>query len=102
MEPVLISIAGALAVSIISGVVISLLRRKWRKNDANTEKELVESENRLKKIEEDLIKLRKHVWRLEKNATITSKIVDDQTEKYHPELVSSLQDITNELLKESE
>ena len=93
MEPIILPIIVGVVISIISGGVIAFLKRRWK----NTEiKENISKENT-----EAIRDIQKAIWRLNKTVLIMAKLQDDQTEKNHPELTSSLEDIASELLKES-
>ena len=97
MDPITIGVVVGVAVSVVSGIIIGLLNRRWKKKDDKKAKE----EADYKMIKEQIELLRKSVWRLNKTLLIMAKLLDDQMEKSHPELNSTLEDITSELLKES-
>jgi len=80
-------------ISLMSGIVLALLRRGWVNKDKN---EKIEKEMR-----EKINELQKSLWRIEKTVLIMAKILDEQTEKEHPALMSNLEDIAKELLGES-
>lgn len=87
------AIITGLTVTIISGIVLSMMKRKWQTNDKDEARETAES-LAIKDIQ-------KSIWRLNKTVIIMAKIIDDQTSKVHSELSSSLEDIATELLKET-
>jgi len=94
MDPVTSAIVAGVAVSIISGLVLSYMKRRWQKQDMKDAK---------KTDHDDAIKdLQRSIWRLNKTVLIMAKIIDDQTAKVHQELSSSLEDIATELLRESD
>jgi len=47
---------------------------------------------------DDVMDLRKAVWRLNKTVVIMAKILDSMSKKTHPELESELEEIARELL----
>lgn len=87
MDPISAAIIGGLAVSLVSGVIFRLIHRKLQKNDENA---IVAKD------------IQKNLWRLNKTVLIMARMIDEQTAKVHSELNSSLEDIANELLKESD
>jgi hypothetical protein len=104
-DPISASIITGLVISIISGAVLAWQKRRWEIQDIKRTTKTEETEKfdeRIKKIEEMASSIQKAIWRLNKISIIQAKILDDQTEKLHPELASSLEDITSELLKESD
>ncbi len=53
------------------------------------------------KYEKEQAEHRRAIWRINKTLIIFAKIIDAQTEKVHPEITTQLEDITEELLEES-
>lgn len=104
MDPITIAIVTGISISVVSASVIGLLKRKWKKKDDKKAKE--EAGKAKEKAGYDEIKnqielLRKAIWRVNKTIVIMAKMLDDQTEKTHPELNPMLEEIADELLKES-
>ena len=97
MDPITIAVLSGVAVSVVSGIIIGFLNRRWKKKDDKKAKEMADYEEIKKQIE----LLRKAFWRVSKTVVIMAKILDDQTEKNHPELNPMLEEITEELLNES-
>lgn len=92
MELMIISsVITGLTVSIVSGILMALLKRNWDKNDAK--------QAEIEKLKTEIAMLRKCVWRLNKTVLIFGKTADDQIKKLHPELTSNLEDIASELLE---
>ena len=105
IDPLTSSIITGIAVSLFAGIILALLRRRWQNIDRkrrSKEKAILEKElkEELKSEEDEFVK--KSIWRLNKTVLIMAKIIDDQTEKAHGELNSSLEDIATELLKETD
>lgn len=91
VDPITAAVVTGIAVSLVSGIIITLIKRKFKKND---KKDIKKDE------EEEIIKdIQKNLWRLNKTVLIMAKMIDDQTEKVHSELNSSLTDIATELLE---
>jgi phosphate/sulfate permease len=88
------AIISGLVVSLLAGIIISLLRRRWHNID--------KKEKLYKDRDDELADILKSIWRLNKTVLIMAKIIDDQTEKAHGDLNSSLEDIATELLSESD
>jgi len=98
MEPIFASIITGIVITVVGGIVVAFLKRKWSKCDHNKldeEKKITEQYQAVKSME-------KSIWRLNKTVLIMAKIIDDQTTKNHPDLTSSLEDIATELLKETD
>jgi len=55
-----------------------------------------------KKHLDDVLDLRKAVWRLNKTVVIMAKILDSVSKKTHPELQTELEEIARELLSTSD
>lgn len=96
-------ITAGLTVALVSGGILALVRRRWEIADIKSkarkeERDIVESE--IKKLKENHQTMIKSIWRLNKTIVIMAKIIDDQTAKVHSELISSLEDIAHELLRE--
>lgn len=98
MEPIIASIITGLIISVIGGVIIAYLKRKWSKKDKIEMKQTKQENEQYEAIQ----KMERSIWRLNKTVLIMAKIIDDQTARNHPELTSSLEDIASELLKESD
>ena len=96
MDPVTVVIVTGISVSVISAIIIGFLNRRWKKKDEKKAKETKEWEE----IKQQIGLLRKAVWRISKTIVIMAKMMDDQTEKTHPELNPVIEEIANELLKE--
>lgn len=95
-DPVLAGIIVGLIVSLVSATILGIARFKYNKK-------IKEKEAESKRIEDlcnEQQKTRKAVWRLNKTVVIIAKLIDEQTKKSHPELVSDLESITEELLKD--
>jgi uncharacterized membrane-anchored protein YhcB (DUF1043 family) len=90
---ILATLMSGVFVSIMSGIVIMLVKRGWTKKEAEL--------NRIKDLENQLDEVRKSLWTIKKTLLISAKILDEQTEREHPELSSNLEDIASELLGES-
>lgn len=108
MDPITVAIVTGISVSIISGIIIGFLNRRWKIKDAKKaqERKIKDAKKAQEKADYDEIKkqielLRKAFWRSSKALIIMAKILDDQTEKSHPELNPALEEIVDELLKES-
>lgn len=97
MDPITIAIVTGISVSVVSASIIGLLKRKWKKKDDKKAKE----EEDYNEIKNQIESLRKAIWRANKTIVIMAKMLDDQTEKTHPELNPMLEEIADELLKES-
>lgn len=97
MDPITIAIVTGISISVVSASVIGLLKRKWKKKDDKKAKE----EAGYNEITNQIELLRKAIWRVNKTIVIMAKMLDDQTEKTHPELNPMLEEIADELLKES-
>ena len=97
MEPLTVAFITGISISMISGIIIGLLNRRWKIKDAKKAQEKADYDEIKKQIE----LLRKAFWRSSKALIIMAKILDDQTEKSHPELNPALEEIVDELLKES-
>lgn len=87
---VMTTIFTGIFISLMSGIVLALLRRGWVNKDKNEKIE--------KEMQEKINELQKSLWRIEKTVLIMAKILDEQTEKEHPALMSNLEDIAKELL----
>ena len=101
MDPITVG----LIVTLGGGAVLAILRRRWEIQDIKKKakiEEVTKFNERIQKLESMVSSMQKGIWRLNKVSIIQAKILDDQTEKNHPELASSLEDITAELLKESD
>jgi len=90
---VIVTIISGLTISIVSGMIIAIVKRGWTKKDID--------EKKMKEIEEKINQTQRSIWRLNKTILIMAKILDEQTEKGHPELMSNLENIATELLGES-
>lgn len=80
-------------ISIMSGIVIMLVKRGWAKKD--------KEEKMMNDILDKIDDLSKSIWKLKKTTLIMAKVLDEQTEKEHPTLNSNLEDIASELLDDS-
>lgn len=96
MDPVTIAIIIGISIPVFSAVIIGLLNRRWKKKDEKKAKEMAD----YVEIKRQIGLLRKAVWRISKTIVIMAKMLDDQTEKTHPELSPIIEEITSELLKE--
>lgn len=94
MDPITSAIVAGIAVSLLSGLVLSFMKRRWHKQDLKEAKK-TDSEEAIKNVQ-------RSIWRLNKTVLIMAKIIDDQTAKVHQDLTSSLEDIATELLRESD
>jgi len=90
MEPILLPIIVGIVISSISGIILGLMNRRWKKKDS--QRDMVKDNM------EAIRDMRKAIWRLNKTVLIMAKLQDDQTSKNHPELISNLEDIATELL----
>ena len=97
MDPITVAIITGISISVVSATVIGLLNRRWKKKDYKKAKERAD----YNKIKNQIELLRKAIWRVNKTIIIMAKMLDDQTEKTHPELNPVLEEIADELLKES-
>jgi uncharacterized membrane-anchored protein YhcB (DUF1043 family) len=88
--PVVATLIIGLAVSVFSGLLVAILKRKWSIQDKKM--------NVFEDMEDKLEELRKSIWRVNKTVLIMAKILDENTEKNHPELNTNLEDIATELL----
>lgn len=88
--PIVATIIIGISISIFSGLLVAILKRKWAIQDRKMN-EFEEAENKLEE-------LRKSIWRVNKTVLIMAKILDENTEKNHPELNTNLEDIATELL----
>jgi len=86
LEPVTLTIVGAL-LSTFGAWVIWKLKKK--------------NDKKAKKLD-DILDLRKAVWRLNKTVLIMAKMLDSLSEKAHPEFASELEEIARELLSTSD
>jgi H+/gluconate symporter-like permease len=91
------SIITGLVVATIGGIFMAYIRRRWTNNDLKKNSIIKRNEDIAKKLES----FEKSIWRINKTVLIMAKIIDDQTEKAHGDLNSSLEDIATELLRES-
>ncbi len=98
MEPVLMTIIAGIIVTIFGGVFLQWWNKRNRTKDAEKKKELAEREA----MKEELEDIKKEIWKLRKTTLIIAKILDDQTNKNHPELITNLEDIATEMLKQSD
>lgn len=92
MDPIIASIITGLVVSIVSGAIMALMKRRWDKKDIK--------QAQLDDLLEQIKINQRSIWRVNKTVLIMAKIIDDQTDKVHSELGSSLEDIATELLRE--
>jgi DNA-binding MarR family transcriptional regulator len=90
---VLVTIITGVFISIMSGLVLALVRRGWVNREKNERME--------KEMQEKIREIQKSIWRIEKTVLIMAKILDEQIDKEHPELMSNLEDIAKELLSGS-
>jgi len=97
MDPITVAIITGISISVVSASIIALLNRKWKKRDYKKAREKAD----YNKIKNQIELLRKAIWRVNKTIIIMAKMLDDQTEKTHPELNPVLEEIADELLKES-
>lgn len=105
MDTIVSSIITGVIVSLFAGIILALLRRRWQNTDmkrVKLEKEIAERDQKTKNNDKELENIIKSIWRLNKTVLIMAKIIDDQTEKAHGDLNSSLEDIATELLRESD
>jgi len=94
IDPMTSSVVTGIIVALFAGIVLAVIRRRWQVLDrAEIRKQLYQENND---------KVQKDIWRLNKTVLIMAKIIDDQTEKAHGDLNSSLEDIATELLRESD
>lgn len=98
MEPIIIPIIIGIIIAVVSGIIVAVMKRKWQKSDIEKRAKI----NSTKENTEAIREMKRSIWRLNKTVLIMTKILDDQTSKYHPELANSLEDIATELLKESD
>ncbi len=94
IDPMTSAIIAGISVSVVSGLVLGFMKRRWQKQDR--------SEARKSDTDKAILNLQKSIWRLNKTVLIMAKIIDDQTAKVHKDLSSSLEDIASELLKETD
>lgn len=94
IDPTTSAIIAGLSVSVVSGLVLGLMNRRWKRQDRKEAKKTT--------TDEAILNLQKSIWRLNKTVLIMAKIIDDQTAKVHKDLSSSLEDIASELLGESQ
>lgn len=102
-DPITTGIVIGLTVSLGSAGVIALFRHSYNKKRKKLEEDIKKYEELIRKIEDlcnEQTKSRKAIWRLNKAVVIMAKMLDQQTDKYHPEIASDLQTITEELLKD--
>jgi len=95
MDPITSALIVGILISVVSGLIISYLNNRWKKKAEKKIQEKADYEEIKKQIE----LLRKAFWRSSKALIIMAKILDDQTEKSHPELNPALEEIVDELLK---
>tara|TARA_R110000824_G_scaffold248815_2_gene437789 strand:- start:757 stop:1065 length:309 start_codon:yes stop_codon:yes gene_type:complete len=88
--PAIMAIVIALISAVFSGLFVTLLKRRWSSQDRQCE--MVEE------MESKLEYMQKALWRVQKTVLIMAKILDEQTERNHPELNTNLEDIASELL----
>ncbi len=100
IDPITSSIVTGIVVSLFSGIILVLLRRRWQNIDKKEIKKQAKDEE-LEVLKKFIVNAEKSIWRLNKTVLIMAKIIDDQTEKAHGDLNSSLEDIATELLRES-
>ena len=94
IDPMTSAIIAGISVSVISGIVLGLMNRRFKNQDKKDAKKSA--------TDEAILNLQKSIWRLNKTVLIMAKIIDDQTAKVHKDLSSSLEDIASELLKETD
>ena len=92
IDPTTSAIIAGISVSVISGIVLGLMNRRFPKQDRKDAKKT--------DTDEAIQALQRSIWRLNKTVLIMAKIIDDQTAKVHKDLSSILEDIASELLKE--
>lgn len=100
IDPLTSSIITGIAVSLFAGIILALLRRRWQNIDKKESKKKAKDDE-LEVLKKFIVNAEKSIWRLNKTVLIMAKIIDDQTEKAHGDLNSSLEDIATELLRES-
>lgn len=100
IDPLTSSIITGIAVSLFAGIILALLRRRWQNIDKKERKRKAKDDE-LEVLKKFIANSEKSIWRLNKTVLIMAKIIDDQTEKAHGDLNSSLEDIATELLRES-
>jgi len=93
MDPITASVVTGITIATISGAMLAWMKRRWAKVDKK------EIKNNLD--HNEIKELQRSIWRLNKTVLIMAKIIDDQTVKVHTELISSLEDIANELLTDT-
>ena len=94
MPEQIIMIASGVIVAVVSGMMLTLIKKGWAKKDIE--------EKRRKELEKSVHVLHKSIWRLNKTVLIMAKILDEQTAKEHPDLTTNLENIASELLNESD
>lgn len=93
MDPIFTGILISVSSVLISTGIITFFRWKWNTG--------VKKDEEIKKLCNEITILKKAVWRLNKTILIMAKIIDAQTDELHPEIVSDLKSITEELLNDS-
>jgi|TARA_B110000438_G_scaffold244984_1_gene245719 hypothetical protein len=87
-------IISGVIIAVISGMMLSLVKRGWAKKATEDRK--------MEELEKSVHVLHKSIWRLNKTVLIMAKILDEQTAKEHPDLTTNLENIASELLNESD
>ena len=82
LDPLTLTLIGAIITAGIGGLVYWLKARATKKTQHIN----------------DVVDLKKAVWRLTKTVLILAKLVDKNTRRAHPELDTELEDIARELL----
>lgn len=98
MEPAVITIVAGIIVTVVGGIFLQWWNKRIKAKEAEKKKELAEREA----MKEELEDIKKEIWKLRKTTLIIAKILDDQTNKNHPELITNLEDIATEMLKQSD
>lgn len=97
IDPITSAIISGVVVAVVGGTIMGLIRRSWQNKDKKKEKEQEAIKKRIELLED----VQKSIWRLNKTVLIMAKIIDEQTEKSHEELNSSLESIATELLDDT-
>jgi uncharacterized protein YlxW (UPF0749 family) len=92
-EEITMIISGVI-IAVISGMFMASMKRSWAKKATENKK--------MEELEKSVHVLQKSIWRLNKTVLIMAKILDEQTAKEHPDITTNLENITSELLNESD
>lgn len=89
-ESILVTILVGVIIAGVGGGIAAYFKKKLNERDVVKDK-----------VEELIIevnKINRSLWRLSKTIIVITKLLDEQTEKAHPELTTVLEEVAEELL----